>query len=112
MVYLRQDKTLIFISTGEIITYYTTLIDELIPKLQEITQDNYQVVRAEIAGLRQELRRHLKDFSPSQMNEYFTEAMEHAESEPELYALSNAYENLLTAQLRRIKEALYTLRTT
>jgi hypothetical protein len=38
--------------------------------------------------------------------------MQGAESDPELYALSHAYEALLVAEQSRIKAILYWLRTT
>jgi hypothetical protein len=54
----------------------------------------------------------LKNFGHNRVEEYFTQAMEHAESDQEMYALSNAYEQLLAVELKRIREALQTLRTT
>ncbi len=112
MPYLRQNKTLIFTSSKEVITYYTTLIDELVPQLQGITQADYQVIKAEITDLRRELSKQLKNFGHNRVDEYFNEAMVSAESDQELYALSNAYETVLMAELKRIKGALHVLRTT
>ncbi|WP_460906352.1 hypothetical protein [Spirosoma areae] len=93
------------------ITYYTDLINKLIPQLQEITQNDYQAIQTEIADLRHELSKQLKNFGHNRINEYFNEAMEHAESDQELYALSNAYETMLIVELQRIKGALHDLRT-
>ena len=112
MPYLHVDNTLIFTSSGEVITYYTTLIDELASQLQGITKDDYQLIRVEIADLRRQLVKQLKNFGHDRLDEYFHEAMQHAESDQELYALSNAYESNLITELQRIKAALYILRTT
>ena len=112
MPYLHLDNTLIFTSSEEVITHYTTLIDALVPRLRGITKDDYQAIRAELAELRLHLAKQLKNFGHDRLDEYFREAIEHAESDQELYALSNAYESTLIPQLQRIKEALHWLRTT
>lgn len=112
MAYLRKNSTLIFTSSREVITYYTDLIEQLAPQLQGITIDEYQAIRAEISDLRKELVNQLKNFDHRQVDVYFTDAMASAESELELYALSNAYEALLIGELRRIKKKLHLLRTT
>lgn len=112
MPFLHQDNTMIFTSSGEVILHYTTLIDKLVPQLQGITEDNYQGIRASIVDLRSQLSKQLKNFGHNQLDEYFIKAIKHAESDPELYALSNAYESYLITELQRLKEALYHLRTT
>jgi protein subunit release factor A len=101
-----------FTSSAEVLTYYTTLIDQLIPKLHGITEDGYQTVQSEIADLRQELVNELKNFGHSKVDVYFNEAMATAESDKELNHLSNAYEEILLAKLVRLKEKLQNLRTT
>ena len=112
MPYLRHDKTLSFTSGRDVITYYTTLINELVVQLQGITPDDYQTIRAEIEDMRRKLSEELKNFGHDRVDEYFAEAMAHAESDQELYALSNAYETRLRSELLRIKEALHMIRTT
>lgn len=52
---------------------------------------------------------HLKDFEHSRVDEHFNRTMANAESDQKLYELSNAYEDLLIAQLRSIKEKLKAL---
>lgn len=110
MSYLHQNGNLVFTSSREVIIHYTNLIDELIPQLQGITVDEYKAIQAEIDELRQQLVDHLKNFGHSQVDDYFNESMANAESDQELYALSNAYEDLLTAKLKGIKEKLKALR--
>jgi hypothetical protein len=100
-----------FTSSAEVLTYYTALIDQLIPHLQDITEDGYQSVQAEIADLRHELVNQLKNFGHSHVDVYFDEAMASAESDKELYQLSNAYEEILLANLNHLKEKLQHLRT-
>ena len=112
MSYLRQNGQHIFLSGREVITYYTTLIDKLTPQLQGNTLDDYQAVRAEIADLRRQMVDQLKNFGYNQLDEYFNESMANAESDQELYQLSNAYEDILLAELKRVKEKLHSLRTT
>lgn len=110
MPYLHLNGNLVFTSAREVIIYYANLIDELTPQLKGITVDEYKAVQAEIDGLRQQLVDHLKDFGHSRVDEYFNGTMANAESDQELYELSNAYEDLLTAELRGIKEKLKALR--
>ena len=113
MPYLRQNKDLVFTSGREVIAYYGALIDQLISQLQGVTsQDDYQSIRTEIADFRQDLVNQLKNFGHSQVDEYFGQAMATAESHQEYHDLSNAYEELLLAELKRIKEKLHALRTT
>lgn len=112
MPYPHTDKSLVFVSSEEVISHFTKLIDDLIPKLQGITKDDYQAIKTEIAELRQQLSIQLKNFGNNRVDEYFTQALEQAESDQEMYALSNAYEQLLTIDLKRIREALHVLRTT
>ena len=112
MPYLRGNGKLIFISCRDVVVHYTDLINEHTPQLQETTVDDYQGVRAEINCLRKEMSEQLKNFGSNQVDGYFTQAMVSAESDQELYALSNAYETLLLAELKRLKEILHTLRTT
>ena len=112
MPYLRQNRDLVFTSSREVIAYYGTLIDQLIPQLEGVTLDGYQAIRTEIADLRQDLVDQLKNFGHSQVDGYFNEAMATAESDQEYNDLSNAYEDLLLAELKRIKEKLHALRTT
>ena len=103
---------MVFTSSEEVILHYTTLIDELVPQLQGITKDNYGGIRADIADLRRQLSKQLKNFGHDHLDGYFSEAIEQAESDPELYALSNAYESSLTSELQRLREVLYRLQTT
>ncbi|WP_020606014.1 hypothetical protein [Spirosoma spitsbergense] len=112
MPFLRHDQTLVFTSPREVITHYTTLIEELRTQLRKSTDDEHKTIRAELADQRQQLADHLKPFSPSQVDGYFTGAMQGAESDPELYALSHAYEAILVAEQTRIKVVLHWLRTT
>lgn len=110
MSYLHQNGDMVFTSAREVIIHYTDLIDALTPQLKGITVDKYKAIQAEIADLRQQLAKHLKNFGHGRVDEYFNEAMANAESDQELYELSNAYEDLLTAQLKDIKEKLRALR--
>lgn len=110
MSYFRQNGKLIFVSGREVITHYTTLIDQLTQQSPGVFPHDYQAVRAEIADLRQQLVDHLKNFGHNQVDEYFRESMANAESDQELYDLSNAYESILLAELRRVKEKLHALR--
>lgn len=110
MYFLRLNGERIFTSSGEVISYYSALIDKLTPKLKGITEDDYKTIRAEITDLRQELAGQLKNFGYHQADDYFNEAMANAESTQEYYELSNAYETLLLAQLTRIREKLHSLR--
>lgn len=110
MSYLRKNGRRIFTSGREVIIHYTTLISKLTPQLQGVNVQDYQDIRAEIAGLRRQLVEHLKNFGHNQVDEYFNESMANAESDQELYDLSNAYENILLAEMKRIKEKLYALR--
>lgn len=112
MSFLRKDGKRVFTSSQEVISYYITLIDELKPQLKDITQDNYQATRGELATLRQELMEHLRNFGHHQVDAYFQEAIASAESNQEYYGLSNAYETILLDELARIKEKLQVLRTT
>ena len=111
MAYVRENGQHIFLSGREVITYYTTLIDKLTPQLQGITQDDYQAIRTEITELRRQMIDQLKNFGHNQVDEYFNNSMANAESDQEFYDLSNAYENILLAELKRIKEKLHSLRT-
>ena len=110
MPYLHLNGNLVFTSAREVVIYYTNLIDELIPRLQGLMVDEYKAIQAEIDDLRQQLVDHLKDFGHSRVDEYFNTTMATAESDQELYDLSNAYEDLLTAELTGIKEKLRALR--
>lgn len=110
MSYLRKNGKLIFTSGREVISHYTTLIGKLTPQLQGTKLNDCQRVRAEIADLRRQLVEHLKNFGHNQVDEYFNESMANAESDQELYDLSNAYETILLAEMKRIKEKLYALR--
>lgn len=112
MTYLHRTHKPVFTSGREVIAYYTRLIDELIPQLQHVTPDDEQTLQIEIANLRQQLVRQLKNFSLDRVDEYFGEMMANAKSDQEYYHLSNAYETILLAELSRIKEKLHTLRTT
>ena len=110
MSYLRQNGKLIFTSGREVITHYTTLIDALSQQLHRASAPDCRVIRAEITDLRQQLADQLKNFGCNQVDEYFRESMANAESDQELYELSNAYEALLLAELKRVKEKLHALR--
>ena len=112
MPFVRQNGTLIFTSSRDVVIHYATLIDRLTPQLWSFTQKEDQAVRAEIAHLRQQLADQLKNFGHGQVGEYFREAMTNSESDQECYTLSNAYEAILLAELRYIKDELYALRTT
>lgn len=110
MSYLRQNGKLIFTSGRDVIAHYTLLIDQLNQTQLSIEHRDYQAVRAEIADLRQQLVDQLKNFGHRYVDEYFSESMVNAESDQELYDLSNAYEAILLAELRRVKEKLHALR--
>ena len=92
------------------ISYYTTLIDEFSPQLQRITVDKCKAVQTEIANLRRQLADQLKNFGPDRVDEHFNETMANAESDRELYELSNAYEDPLMAPLKGVKEKIKALR--
>ena len=109
---LRQTGRPIFTSSRDVVIYYTTLIDGLIPQLRDITCDDYQTIQADIADLRRELAEQIKNFGHDYVNDYFNEAMASAESDQEYYKLSNAYETILRTELTRIKEQLHILKTT
>lgn len=111
MPYLRGNGKLIFISCRDVVVHYTNLIKEHTSQLQETSVDDYQGVRTEIISLRKEMTEQLKNFGSKQVEAYFIPAMVSAESDQELYALSNAYEIRLLAELKRLKEILHTLRT-
>jgi hypothetical protein len=101
-----------FTSSGEVLTYYTGLIDQLVPQLKGISLDTCRAIQLEIDDLRQELVSHLKNFGHTHVDVYFNEAMANAESDKEYYKLSNAYEDILLEKLKRLKAKLQVLRTT
>lgn len=110
MSYLRQNGKLIFTSGRDVIAHYTLLIDQINQTRLGADSQDYQAVRAEIAELRQQLVDQLKNFGHRHVDDYFNESMANAESDQELYDLSNAYEAILLAELRRVKEKLHALR--
>jgi hypothetical protein len=69
-----------------------------------------QAIGVEITDLRRQLADDLKNFGHNQVDDYFKESMANAESDQEFYDLSNAYETILLAELRRVKEKLHVLR--
>ncbi|GAB3222332.1 hypothetical protein [Spirosoma arcticum] len=110
MSYLRQNGKLIFTSGREVITHYTTLIEMLTQQLQRMSPHDCQAIGAEISDLRRQLADNLKNFGCNQVDEYFRESMANAESDQEFYELSNAYEAILVAELKCVKEKLHALR--
>jgi hypothetical protein len=109
--HVQQIKEPVFTSSREVVAYYTSLIDELTPQLQEDTFNDSQSQRLEIAHLRRQFVKDLENFAPNRVDEYFNEKMANAESDQEYFQLSNAYETILLAELANIKKKLHTLRT-
>lgn len=110
MPYLRENGKLIFTSGREVINYYTTRIEMLTQQLQRMSSNDYQIIESEITDLRRQLADELKNFGHDQVDEYFERSMANAKSDQEFYELSNAYETILLAELRRVKEKLHALR--
>jgi hypothetical protein len=54
----------------------------------------------------------LNKFGCDYLDMYFTKAMTDAKSDRELYSISDIYETILSAELKRIEKKLHILRTT
>lgn len=111
MPHVRETLEPLFTSSREVVAYYTSLIDELTPQLQDDTLNDNQSPRLEIAHLRRQFVKDLENFAPNRVDEYFNEKMANAKSDQEYFQLSNAYETILLAELANIKKKLYILRT-